>query len=83
LRPGLSAWWNVVEFDRIPDAAGILANSTTVRLETYFSNDAYAGIATGFFIDNPFVTGVCLPVDGGRSVDAPAAIARQAPERAD
>jgi pteridine reductase len=24
--------------------------------------------AVQFFIDNPFVTGVCLPVDGGRSI---------------
>jgi pteridine reductase len=24
-----------------------------------------------FFLDNDFVTGVCLPVDGGRTVFAP------------
>ena len=24
-----------------------------------------------FFIDSPFVTGVCLPVDGGRTIFAP------------
>jgi len=27
-------------------------------------------LAVKFFIDNPFVTGVCLPVDGGRSIYA-------------
>jgi hypothetical protein len=29
-----------VEFARIPDAEGILANSTTGKSDTYFSNDA-------------------------------------------
>ncbi len=27
-------------------------------------------LAVQFFIDNPFVTGVCLPIDGGRSIYA-------------
>jgi pteridine reductase len=31
-----------------------------------------------FFIDNPFVTGVCLPVDGGRSIYAPDAASETA-----
>jgi pteridine reductase len=36
-------------------------------------------LAVKFFIDNPFVTGVCLPVDGGRSIYAVEATHRQRP----
>lgn len=36
-------------------------------------------IAVKFFIDNPFVTGVCLPVDGGRSIFAQEATSRGRP----
>jgi pteridine reductase len=32
---------------------------------------AHIGQAVLFFVDNDFVTGVCLPVDGGRSIFAP------------
>jgi pteridine reductase len=32
----------------------------------------YIAQAVLIFIDNDFVTGVCLPVDGGRTVYAPA-----------
>jgi pteridine reductase len=35
--------------------------------------------AVGFFIDNPFVTGVCLPVDGGRTIFAAEATSRSRP----
>jgi pteridine reductase len=35
--------------------------------------------AVKFFIDNPFVTGVCLPVDGGRSIYAAEATNRKRP----
>lgn len=31
---------NVVEFARIPEMEGILANSTTSKLDSYFSHDA-------------------------------------------
>ena len=36
-------------------------------------------LAVKFFIDNPFVTGVCLPVDGGRSIYAAEATNRKRP----
>ena len=38
------------------------------------SHDKHDHIAQAvlFFIDNDFITGACLPVDGGRSVYAPA-----------
>jgi pteridine reductase len=43
-------------------------NATLVKHEGRPENIAQA---VQFFIDNDFVTGVCLPVDGGRSVYAP------------
>jgi pteridine reductase len=42
--------------------------ATLVKREGRAENIAQAVL---FFIDNDFVTGVCLPVDGGRSVYAP------------
>jgi pteridine reductase len=43
-------------------------NATLVKREGSPQNVAHAVL---FFLDNDFVTGVCLPVDGGRSVYAP------------
>jgi pteridine reductase len=43
-------------------------NATLVKREGKPENVAQAVL---FFIDNDFVTGVCLPVDGGRSIFAP------------
>jgi pteridine reductase len=43
-------------------------NATLVKREGRTENIAQAVL---FFIDNDFVTGVCLPVDGGRSIFAP------------
>jgi pteridine reductase len=43
-------------------------NATLVKHEGTPHNIAQAVL---FFLDNDFVTGVCLPVDGGRSVYAP------------
>jgi pteridine reductase len=43
-------------------------NATLVKREGSPRNIAQAVL---FFIDNDFVTGVCLPVDGGRTVFAP------------
>jgi pteridine reductase len=43
-------------------------NATLVKREGSPANIAQAVL---FFIDNDFVTGVCLPVDGGRTVYAP------------
>jgi pteridine reductase len=43
-------------------------NATLVKREGAPDNIAQAVL---FFLDNDFVTGVCLPVDGGRSVYAP------------
>ncbi|MEP0343804.1 SDR family oxidoreductase, partial [Rhodopirellula bahusiensis] len=45
-----------------------LADSTLVRRVGTPEDVAHA---VGFFCENTFVTGVCLPVDGGRSVFAP------------
>jgi pteridine reductase len=42
--------------------------ATLVKREGSPQNIAQAVL---FFIDNDFVTGVCLPVDGGRSIFAP------------
>jgi pteridine reductase len=42
--------------------------STLVKRE---GSPAHVAQAVLFFIDNDFVTGVCLPVDGGRTVFAP------------
>ena len=42
--------------------------ATLVKREGRPENIAQAVL---FFIDNDFVTGVCLPVDGGRTVYAP------------
>jgi pteridine reductase len=41
---------------------------TLVKREGRPENIAQAVL---FFIDNDFVTGACLPVDGGRSIYAP------------
>jgi pteridine reductase len=46
-------------------------NATLVKRE---GNPQNAADAVVFLIENDFVTGVCLPVDGGRSVYAPAAV---------
>jgi pteridine reductase len=35
--------------------------------------------AVKYFIENSFVTGVCLPVDGGRTIFAPESTARKRP----
>lgn len=43
-------------------------NATLVKREGSPTNVAQAVL---FFIDNDFVTGVCLPVDGGRTIFAP------------
>lgn len=43
-------------------------NATLVKREGSPANIAQAVL---FFIDNDFVTGVCLPVDGGRTIYAP------------
>jgi pteridine reductase len=43
-------------------------NATLVKREGRPGNIAQAVL---FFVDNDFVTGVCLPVDGGRSIYAP------------
>jgi pteridine reductase len=43
-------------------------NATLVKREGSPANVAQAVL---FFVDNDFVTGVCLPVDGGRTVYAP------------
>ncbi len=45
-------------------------NATLVKREGQPENIAQAVL---FFLDNDFVTGVCLPVDGGRTVYAPEA----------
>jgi len=42
--------------------------ATLVQREGRPANIAQAVL---FFVDNDFVTGVCLPVDGGRSIFAP------------
>ena len=42
--------------------------ATLVKREGRPENIAQAVL---FFLDNDFVTGVCLPVDGGRSIYAP------------
>jgi pteridine reductase len=53
----------------LPDAERRQAiNATLVKREGRPENIAQAVL---FFIDNDFVTGVCLPVDGGRTVYAP------------
>jgi pteridine reductase len=43
-------------------------NATLVKREGRPENIASAVL---FFLDNDFVTGVCLPVDGGRTIFAP------------
>jgi pteridine reductase len=43
-------------------------NATLVKREGSPANVAQAVLA---FVENDFVTGVCLPVDGGRTVYAP------------
>ena len=48
----------------LPDAV----NATLVRRE---GSPEHVAKAVLHFIDNDFVTGVCLPVDGGRTVYAP------------
>ncbi|MAP10228.1 MAG: oxidoreductase [Rhodopirellula sp.] len=45
-----------------------LANSTLARRVGTPEDVAHA---VGFFCENTFVTGVCLPIDGGRSIFAP------------
>ena len=46
-----------------------VVNATLVKREGSPANVAQAVL---FFLDNDFVTGVCLPVDGGRTIYAPA-----------
>jgi pteridine reductase len=43
-------------------------NATLVKREGSPTNIAQAVLS---FIDNDFVTGVCIPVDGGRTIYAP------------
>jgi pteridine reductase len=43
-------------------------NATLVKREGKPENIAQAVL---FFVDNDFVTGTCLPVDGGRTIFAP------------
>jgi pteridine reductase len=43
-------------------------NATLVKREGSPANVAQAVLA---FLDNDFITGACLPVDGGRSIYAP------------
>ena len=43
-------------------------DATLVKREGSPNNIAQAAL---FFLDNDFVTGVCLPVDGGRTIYAP------------
>jgi pteridine reductase len=43
-------------------------NATLVKREGQPENIAQAVL---FFVDNDFVTGVCLPVDGGRTIFSP------------
>jgi pteridine reductase len=43
-------------------------NATLVKREGKPENIAQAVL---FFVENDFVTGVCLPVDGGRTVFSP------------
>jgi len=43
-------------------------NATLVKREGSPANIAQAVLS---FIDNDFITGVCLPVDGGRTIYAP------------
>ena len=43
-------------------------NATLVKREGSPNNIALAVLS---FVDNDFVTGVCLPVDGGRTIYAP------------
>lgn len=53
----------------LPDEEKRLAiNATLVKREGSPTNIAQAVLA---FLDNDFVTGVCLPVDGGRTIYAP------------
>jgi pteridine reductase len=53
----------------LPEAERTQAiNATLVKREGRPENIAQAVL---FFIDNDFTTGVCLPVDGGRSIYAP------------
>jgi pteridine reductase len=53
----------------LPDAERRQAiNATLVKREGSPTNIAQAVLA---FVDNDFVTGVCLPVDGGRTIFAP------------
>src|SRR5262249_17874384 len=47
-------------------------DATLVKREGRPDNVAQAVL---FFLDNDFVTGVCLPVDGGRTVFAPDSVA--------
>lgn len=54
--------------DLPPDEKRQAINATLVKREGSPRNIAQAVL---FFIDNDFVTGVCLPVDGGRTVYAP------------
>src|SRR5262249_21597999 len=51
-------------------------NATLVKREGSPANIAQAVLA---LIDNDFITGVCLPVDGGRTVYAPGGCHRAAP----
>ncbi len=53
-----------------------MVDSTLVKLANCPDSIAQA---VQFFIDNPFVTGVCLPIDGGRTVFAQEARNRHRP----
>ena len=53
--------------DLSPDERAQAINATLVKREGRPENIAQAVI---HFIDNDFLTGVCLPVDGGRTIYA-------------
>ena len=58
-----------VERDDLPEAERQQAiDATLVKHEGRPENIA---LAVMHFIDNDFVTGACLPVDGGRTIYAP------------
>ena len=50
------------------ETADVIANSTLVRR---IGSPEHIAHAVQFLCENDFVTGVCLPVDGGRSIYAP------------
>jgi pteridine reductase len=62
--------------DSSPEERQEMVESTLVKIANRPESVAHA---VQFFVDNPFVTGVCLPVDGGRTVFAQEATSRGRP----